>query len=239
LLSAIWVVLQPYLTELFKHTLDISTKKNDWKRSAIGKFMLLYNSLVELEHSSVLLHGELADIALRNGAVARTVIRSRLELLSTSSKAFVESAREVNTLLSIYNDELRIVIKGFRHNKYLAWRNLDLWLETLPNNLDNQGHMSPTISFSKDIPTRGSVISLGVLLDFPSHREAELAEDAEQIRKSVLQKLERGYLDLSDRPAVANQLNSLNQVIEEMQSARSELAAFIRMHFPLDKILDQ
>lgn len=145
----------------------------------------------------------------------------------------------MNTTLSIYNDELRLTIKGVTGFKRSAWRNLDLWLEALPSNLDNNGHLSPVISFSTAIPTRGSVLSLGLLLDFPSHKEIELVDDAERIKKRVLQNLEKGSLDLSDTRAVAKQLNSLSKTIEEMRSARSDLAAFIRTHFPLDKILDQ
>lgn len=78
MLSAIWSVLQPFLVEIFKHKLDDHTKTNDWKRSALGKLMLLYNSLADLERSSFLLHEEFTDIALRNGAIARTLIRDRL-----------------------------------------------------------------------------------------------------------------------------------------------------------------
>jgi hypothetical protein len=40
MIETIWVALEPYLSEIFKRGADIISKKNDWKRQSIGRFML-------------------------------------------------------------------------------------------------------------------------------------------------------------------------------------------------------
>jgi hypothetical protein len=145
MLDAIWAAFQPYVLELFKHKIDVTGKKNDWKRSSIGKFMALYDSMIELEGASESIYNEFLDIALHDGAVTRTIIRSRLEELSDSSKKFVEAARGVNNLLSIYNDDLVIQIRGVTSGKGRAWHDLELWLDALPTNTDSKGRAIPTI----------------------------------------------------------------------------------------------
>jgi hypothetical protein len=239
MLEIIWSAFQPFLVEISRHGMDIHKQKSHWKRGAIGKFMSLYNSLAELETSSISIYDELVDIALHDGAVARNVIRDRLESLSKKSKAFIDSTRSVNNLLSIYGDDLAIKIIGIHRGKSSVWHDLELWLDAFPSNEDGNGRLAPIISYPKSIPTRQSVLSLGLLLDFPSHSEDQLVKDAERIKKNVLQKLERGQIDLTDKTGVAKHLNNLNVAIEDMRTARSSLAKFIRTHFPLGEILDQ
>jgi len=38
MLAVIWAALEPYLHDIIKHKFDVIGKKNDWKRSSIGKF---------------------------------------------------------------------------------------------------------------------------------------------------------------------------------------------------------
>ena len=238
MLDAIWAAFQPYVLELFKHKIDVTGKKNDWKRSSIGKFMALYDSMIELEGASESIYNEFLDIALHDGAVTRTIIRSRLEELSDSSKKFVEAARGVNNLLSIYNDDLVIQIRGVTSGKGRAWHDLELWLDALPTNTDSKGRAIPTIDYATTIPTHQSVLSLGVLLDFPTHNHIALDKDAEKVKRSVIKKVGKVRLDLHDKAAVAAQLNVLSKVIEEIRIVRSSLADFIRTSFPIDKIME-
>ena len=129
--------------------------------------MTLYNTMASLEEASIVLYEELADIALHNGAIARTIISTRLERLSLASSKFIDQIRQVNNILNIYNDELAVTIRGATDGKRDAWHKLDLWLDTFPTNVDKAGRATTIVTSPKISPTHRYVLSLGVQLDFP------------------------------------------------------------------------
>ena len=182
MIELIWVALQPFLLEIFKRRGDVSTKKSDWKRKSIGKFMTLYESMTELQSASIAMHKEFVDIALSNGAVARTIVQSRLKTLSSNAKSFVDAAREVNKLLEIYgDDDLSVTLRDTRRKKGGYWKKLDLWLDFWSPKFE-ASLISPSaaIRYPEKIPTRTDILAMGVRLDFPSCTEEELGEESEK-----------------------------------------------------------
>ena len=112
MVAVIWSLLQPYLLEIFKHRLDQGQYNKKWKRSTIGQFMALYDSMLELEDASRAAYEEFFDIGVQHGAIAKTIVASRLEKIRTTSKHFVQCARNIHSILNIYNDELAITLTG-------------------------------------------------------------------------------------------------------------------------------
>ena len=238
MLATIWAAFEPYLREIFKHNIAQSEKKNSWKRSAVGKFMSLYDAIVDLEKISISIYNEFSDIFYNNSAVTRTIIKDRLEKLSTASKHFVQSARAVNNILSIYNDDLSIMILGTADLKSQAWHVFDLLLDSLPKNVGEHGRLSSVIKFSNIIPTKDYVLSLGVNLNFPTHRQDELIQDANVVKKLILKELEFVHLNLSNKPELSDQLLSLSNTVNAISTMKKALAEFIKVSFPIDKILE-
>jgi cytochrome c oxidase assembly protein Cox11 len=83
MLAAIWAVLEPYLREIFKNKLAEEDKRNSWKRTAIGRFMALYDSMVHLEQASASVYNEFVDVVRYNGVVTRTVVKKNLDAYRT------------------------------------------------------------------------------------------------------------------------------------------------------------
>ena len=95
--------------------------------------MTLYESMVELQSTSIVAYNDFADIALKNEAIYRTVMQKRLERLSASAKSFVVAAREVNSLLEIYDDELSITIRGAQSRKIPILERNSSMVESIAN----------------------------------------------------------------------------------------------------------
>jgi hypothetical protein len=238
MLGAIWAVFEPYVREIFKRKLDIIEKRNFWKRSSIGRFMSLYESVLNLERASVAVYDEFAELSQSNAVLAKVVVKDRLQRLSKASKEFVECSRAVNSLLSIYDDPLWVHVTGIRHFKGPIWRNFELWLDALPTNADSQGRLTNTIQYSKIVPTRDAIRSLGTALDFPSHDQNELDQDVENIKENVLAKIDFMRIDLLNKAEIQGQLLPLKLTIEEIAKVKKELADFIRESFPIEKIME-
>ena len=242
MIAVIWAILQPYLIEIFKHRLDGSKHDQKWKRSTIGQFMALYDSVLELEAASRAAYDEFADIGLRDGAIAKTIVASRLERLRSASKDFVLCARHVNGILSIYNDELAIVLTGSKGIKMAAWHTSDWMLgSTRSNNRDENQRPSAVISFTKTLPTQSYAKSAGEQVYHQALTQVDLDREAEAMKLRLLQKLKNEHgdiLDLRDQSALKAQLTSLAETIEEIVASRTQLAQFIKLAYPIEKMME-
>ena len=238
MLAAIWSVLEPYLIELFKHRLSVLEKGNSWKRTAIGKFMALYESLFVLEKASLALYREFSALSAADGVLAKVVFKRHIKRLALGFEQFLKCQREVDSLLSIYDDPLRIGVTGVQRGKGAAWRSLELWVDALPTNDDLNGKATSVITYRKYIPTKNIAKRLASNLDFPTHGENELEKDVKRIKEEILSKIDLVQIDLLDKEQVREQLEILRGTLEAVSTVRKELAEFIRLSFPLEKIMN-
>lgn len=158
--------------------------------------------------------------------------------VSIVSREFVAAARNVNNILSMYDDDLCLNMHGLVRGKNVAWRQLELWLDILPKSTDENGKPTTIVTFPTSLPTRQLAPSLGLVLDFPNHNNKELAQDVENIKKHILESIETVHLDLTDKSSVASQLVSLSGSVEDISKARKDLAEFTKSSFPIDRILE-
>ncbi len=238
MLAAIWSVLELYIRELFKHRLSVREKNNSWKRTAIGKFMALHESLFELEKVSLALYRDFSDLSAEKGVLAKVVIKRHIKQLAESFRQFVKCQREVDSLLSIYDDPLWIGIPGVREIKGAAWRTFELWVDALPTNDDLNGNATSVITYRQYIPTKDVAKRLAKSLNFPTHDRDELEKDVKRIKKEILSKIDVVSIDMLDKEQVRGQLEILRTTFEALSTVRKDLAEFIRVSFPLEKIMN-
>jgi hypothetical protein len=108
MLGPIWAIIEPFLHDIFRRQLDISSKKNFWKRTAIVKFMALHESLLDLELASFHLYDLMVELAEEDAVIVKVIVKARLTRLSKSFEKFIAAYREIENVLAIYDDSLRL-----------------------------------------------------------------------------------------------------------------------------------
>jgi hypothetical protein len=234
MLEAFWAAFEPCLREVVKDRLSLWEKENAWKRSAIGKFMALYESMVHLEEACDEVYAELVDLSREDGVLSRVVMSRKLERLGKAGTEFIEEARAVRHVLGIYKESLRLQLTGVMEFKGKAWAHVELWVDMFPTANSAEGK---TIEFVDEVPTREWLSAQGLEFEFPSHSRRQLQEDVKVIKKRILSKLKRRRVDLVQKDQIKTQLPSLKKVIEEVNAGRRKLAVFIKDNFPPEKIM--
>ena len=241
MLGPIWSIIELYLREVFKRQLQISEKRNFWKRSAIGKFMALHESLLDLELASFHLYDLFIELSDDDAVLVKIIVKARLTSLSKSFEKFINAYREIEKLLSIYDDSLRLHLVEVITMKEKFWANVELWDKALPVNKDAEGRLSSTISYFSFVPTKEMVHNLvqpvEVEEEFFEGKKAKAA--TEKMKTELISKIAIEEVDLNDKGQIKQILEPAKKICEDLGIARNELAEFIKNNFPLDKIMMQ
>jgi len=133
---------------------DIGKCEVQKRRKLLSKLLFLYESLEELEQASEKAFKEFLSYASGDSTPTKVVIRNRLEDLEHSYKRCANTINEVDTILSIYDNDLyvslrgAILLKGAMLSKISGLSDVQLLLEIYPKMIKNGNYSPPSKSNS-------------------------------------------------------------------------------------------
>ena len=233
MLEILTSVLTNSISKLFATSVDIVSKDVSWKRSTSTKCIDLFSSLLALEQHSKEIHREVKGIIEGTEVLSKVVLRKKFERFFKSYESFIRELRTVQSILSIYDDDLLVRLEGLRKNKQFNTQILDLMLEVSPRSTTEDGCATTIIMY----PTRPLPTTLDTPRIFPQATQSDLEQEAQKIKKQIMKKLAFKSADIAVPQEGHIVLENTDKDIQQIENLRVELSDFIKKNFPLDEIL--
>lgn len=183
--------------KIFDMGADIGKYEVQKKRKLLSKFILLYESLEKLEQTSENAFSEFILYAGGESTPTKLIIKNRLESLEQAYKKYANTIGEIDTVLSIYDNDLSISLSGLRFSKGAILSNVSLLLETYPKMMKDDGKISFSIKFPTALPDINNI-------ETNYHRlgKTELNRKAKSIHDGLLQEFKFRYVDMRNKDEV-------------------------------------
>jgi hypothetical protein len=227
-------VITSFLSKLSEQAILAGQKEITKRRSLFAALIELYNALDSLQGASEKVYIEF-DGYQKGEAVAKVIAADRLNALNKAFKEFLERYKKVTSIISIYDQDLHLVIYGAYTFKHRFWADTDMTDFFLPRLLRFDGKLSYTLEFPQKTP---NIRKLSKDFDYPTLGEIELNSKLPLVKEEVIRKFDNARVEINSTQHLKKALAKGRQSIKRLAPAKEQLGGFIRSHFPLDSVLD-
>lgn len=234
------------LSKAIEYSLGLKTSSISRKRSLFSKLITLYDALEELENSSIAAYKELNSYASRKSVPTKTVANKYLSALANSYKNYVSALNEVESMLSIYDRPLMLILgqgstgkssllKELSDRRHQSdSRTINLTSEVYPKQVRCDEKLTFNVSYPTSYPSTN--------IEFDQYRRLskdELDKEAKKLFRELKKSLKSKQIDLRSPSKLEEALAHGESNILLMSRSRQQLANFIKENFPLEKLLEK
>jgi hypothetical protein len=216
MLELLGVLVAKALERVLGEAIDIGKQSVLDRRKLFRKFFDLYESLIELEKQSGAAYAEFLGYLNGTEVLTKTIPRKKLNALNEALREFMGRAAKVASIVDLYEANLLVTL-----NDVAAMKGMHLGL-ILPE----------VIEYDLIVPTRRPMTQTKLGMSSKEFDSRMYLENKEVEKQFGLVRI-----DLRQREDIRRILDQGEAIVERIARGKEELGKFIRVNFPLDKVI--